>query len=149
VRDEGDQLLRLEAAAQRTSTGPTATSGVSVSSSSFTIFSLDIMPSPWRTVVRDKGDFPRGHVDYEEGETDYYNPTQLKEHMRARQVWSPVKFKQLRNYLFNVLPKSMEECRRDTREILTTSSTSRTHSSTGCQLSIAIATTSPSSGSNN
>jgi hypothetical protein len=57
-----------------------------------------------------------------------------------------VKFKQLRNYLFNVLPKSMKGQRRDTKEILTTrSGTSSTHSGAGCQLLIAIARTSPSS----
>jgi hypothetical protein len=49
--------------------------------------------------VRDKGDFPGVRVDEEEGETDYYDPTQLSKHVRDRQVWSPVKFKQLHNYL--------------------------------------------------
>jgi hypothetical protein len=35
-------------------------------------------------VVRDEEDFPGNLVDDEEGETDYYDPTQLNEH-----VWSP------------------------------------------------------------
>jgi hypothetical protein len=58
----------------------------------------------------------------------------------------PVKFKQLHNYSFKVLPKSMKGRQRDTKEILTKrSGTSSTHSGAGCQLSIAIARTNPSS----
>jgi hypothetical protein len=116
----GGRPLRPEVATQRTSTGPTATG--------------------------DEGDFPGNLVDNEEGETNYYDPTQLNKHVRERHVWSPVKLKQLRNYSFNVLPNYIKGRQRDTMEILTaTSGTSSTHSSAGCQLSIAIARTSPSS----
>jgi hypothetical protein len=40
-------------------------------------------------VVRDEGDFPGNLVDDEEGETDYYDPTQLNKHVRDRHVGSP------------------------------------------------------------
>jgi hypothetical protein len=58
----------------------------------------------------------------------------------------PVKFKQLHNFSFNILPKSMKGRRRDTKEIMTTtSSTCSTHSGNGCLLLTTIARTNPSS----
>jgi hypothetical protein len=42
-----------------------------------------------RTVVRDEGDFPDGLVDNEEGETNYYDPTQLNKHVRDCHLSSP------------------------------------------------------------
>jgi hypothetical protein len=40
-------------------------------------------------VVRDKEDFPDSLLDNEEGKTDYYDPTQLNEHVRDCHEWSP------------------------------------------------------------
>jgi hypothetical protein len=74
VGDEGDRLLSPEVVAQRTSTGPTATCGVSVSSSSCATFLLTSCQVQEGTLVRGKGDFPSGLVYDEEGETDYYDP---------------------------------------------------------------------------
>jgi hypothetical protein len=89
VREEGDRLLRPKVAAQRTSTGLTATCGVSVSSSSCATFLSTSCRVHGRTVVRDEGDFPSGLVDDEEGETNYYDPTHLNKHVRDCHVWSP------------------------------------------------------------
>jgi hypothetical protein len=85
--------------------------------------------------VGDKGAFFGDLVEDEEWEI-YYNRAQLNKDVWDRHVRSPLKVQAAAQLLVNVL----------TKEILTTTNgTSSTHSGAGCQLSLTIARTSPSS----
>jgi hypothetical protein len=93
VRDEGDQLLRPDGAAQRTSTGLTNMCGVSVSSSSCATFLLTSCQ------VRENGGERRG-----KSTTTTQRRSSTNKYGTDRHVLSLCKFEQLRNFSFNILP---------------------------------------------